>query len=83
MTHVFLEPSLSACLRPQGRLFEERGHAPLKEFQEDADGMRGLCGSLNANIEDGASVQHSLQRPFVRIAMARLRDTKKRTRRQP
>ena len=32
--------------------------------------------SFNANIEDGASVQHSLQRPFVRIAVARLRDTK-------
>ena len=32
--------------------------------------------SLNANIEDGASVQHSLQRPFVRIAVTRLRDTK-------
>ncbi len=32
---------------------------------------------LNANIEDGASVQHSLQRPFIRIAVARPRDTKR------
>src|ERR1035438_4314764 len=43
------------------------------QFQPDS---RVVPSSLNANIEDGASVQHSLQRPFVRIAVARLRDTK-------
>ena len=44
------------------------------QFQPDS---RVMPRSLNANIEDGASVQHSLQRPFVRIAVARLRDTKR------
>jgi hypothetical protein len=30
---------------------------------------------LNSDIQDRASVEHPLQRPFVRLAVARSRDT--------
>src|SRR5450755_4160955 len=46
--------------------------ASTLEFQPDS---RVVPRGLNSNIQDGAPVEHSLQRPFVRLAVARLRDT--------
>ena len=46
--------------------------ASTLEFQSDGHGVpRGL----NSNIKIGASVRHSLKRPFARLAVASVRDT--------
>src|ERR1039458_9842498 len=45
--------------------------ASTLEFQPDGC---VVPRSLSSNIKDGASVEHSLQRHFVRLAVARLRD---------
>ena len=42
------------------------------QFQPDG---RVVPRRLNPNIKDGASFQHSLERPFVRLAVARLGNT--------
>ena len=47
---------------------------PAGAFQFRTDG-RVVPRGLDSNIKDGASIQHSLQGPFVRLAVPRLRDT--------